>query len=91
MEDVVDLSGWKTMGNLEFTKWQVMVSKLDDTLLDHHHLKNMRIHQAVPVMWCIDNKNVHDIQSFVPEIFVKISKQTWELMDENDDKMIQLN
>ncbi len=61
MEDVVDLSGWKTMGDLEFTKWQVMVSKLDDTLLDHHHLQNMRICQAVPVMWCFNNKNVHDI------------------------------
>jgi len=33
---------------------------------------------------------VLDTQSFVPAILVKISKTTWELMDENDDKMEQL-
>jgi hypothetical protein len=33
---------------------------------------------------------VLDTQSFVPAILVKISKTTWELMDENDDEMEQL-
>ena len=31
-----------------------------------------------------------DTQSFVPAILVKISKTTWELMDENDDEMEHL-
>ncbi len=39
--------------------------------------------------WCLDTKNVLDTQSFVPAILVKISKTTWELMDENDDEMKQ--
>ncbi len=39
---------------------------------------------------CLDTKNVLDTQSFVPAILVKISKTTWELMDENGDKMEQL-
>jgi hypothetical protein len=33
---------------------------------------------------------VLDTQSFVPTILVKISKTTWELMDEKDDEMEQL-
>ena len=40
--------------------------------------------------WCLNSKNELDTQSFVPTILVKISKTTWELMDEKDDEMEQL-
>ena len=82
--------GHKTTGDVGFTKWQVMMSDLGATIIDHNYLQQMRIRQSIPVAWCIDTKNVLDTQSFVPAILVKISTTTWELMDENDDEMEQL-
>ena len=79
--------GQKTTGDVGFTKWQVMVSDLGDTIIDHNYLKSMRIRQSIPVVRCVDTTNVLDTQSFVAAILVKISNQTWELMDENDDDM----
>ncbi len=66
------------------------MSNLGDTNIDHSYLKNMRIRQSIPVVWCVDTKNILDTQSFVAAILVKISNKTWELMDENDDDMEQL-
>ena len=63
VEDIGDVSGWETRGSVEFTKWQVMVDKLNDTIIEHNYLRQMRICQSVPVMWCVDNKNV--LESFV--------------------------
>ena len=82
--------GHKTTGDFGFTKWQVMMSNLGDTIIGRNSLQQMRIRQSIPVTQCLDTKNVLDTQSFVPAILVKISKTTWELMDENDDEMEQL-
>jgi hypothetical protein len=47
----------------------------------------MKLRQHVPVAYCINDKNIVDIASFVPAYLVKIGKNLWEVMDEHDEKM----
>ncbi len=41
--------GQKITGDVGFTKWQVMISDLGDTIVDHNYLQKMCIRQSIPV------------------------------------------
>jgi hypothetical protein len=69
-QGVPSTRGHKTTGDVGFTKWQVMMSDLGDTIIDHNYLQQMCIRHSIPVMWCLNTKKVQNAHSFVPAILV---------------------
>ncbi len=80
------VSPWKATGDTYYTQWQIMVNDLIGEV-DHNYLKKMKLRQHVPVAYCINNKNISDIGSFVPAFLVRVGKNLWEVMDEHDEKI----
>jgi len=82
---------FKTTGDENFTAWQVLRSELSTSaVVDSAYLQNMKLRDKVPVAYCLNDKNISKIQSFMPAILVRVGKKQWELMDENDDHMEQM-
>jgi len=81
------VTNFKTTGDDNYTVWQIMVSELRGTV-DREHLQRMKL--KVPVAYCMNEKNIRVVASFVPAILVRLGQKLWELMDENDDHMEQL-
>ncbi len=52
--------------------------------------QSRKIRDEVPIAFCIDETNITKMKSFVPAILVCIGKKQWELMDENDNEMEQM-
>jgi hypothetical protein len=67
-----------------------MTYELSDTVMDQRYLHKMQIRASIPVQWCIDTTNILSAKSFVAAYLVKISKNTWELMDDNNQLLEQL-
>ena len=81
----------KTTGDDDFTAWQVLRLDLSDVVVvDCEYLQSRKIRDKVPIAFCIDESNITKMESFVPAILVRIGKTQWELMDENDDEMEQM-
>ena len=84
-------NNFKTTGDEEFTAWQVLLSELSDSVtVDCDYLQRMKLKKKVPIAFCVDEKDISNVKSFVPSILVRVGKTMWELMDENDDHMEQL-
>jgi hypothetical protein len=82
---------FKTTGDEDFTAWQVLRSDLSDAVVvDCEYLQSRKIRDKVPIAFCIDESNITKMESFVPAILVRVGKTQWELMDENDDDMEQM-
>ena len=81
--------GEKTTGDTNDTVWQVLVSELDATV-DQEYLQRTKLGEKVPIAYCTNVKDITAVTSFVPAILVRVSTKKWELMDENDDEMEQL-
>jgi cobalamin biosynthesis protein CobT len=81
------VTNFKTTGDDNYTVWQIMVSELRGTV-DREHLQRMKL--KVSVAYCMNEKNIRVVASFVPAILVRLGQKLWELMDENDDHMEQL-
>ena len=72
------------------TAWDILMSEMgDDVVVDLDYLVQQKIRAKVPVANCMNIKDITNHRSFVPAILVKIGKNTWEVMDENDDHLIQ--
>ena len=59
-------------------------------VVDCSYLQNIKLKEKVPIAYCTDERNIHKVQLFIPAILVCIGKKQWELMDENDDHMEQI-
>ena len=55
--------------------------------MDGNYIQRMKLKEKVPIAFCMNEKNITKIQSFVPAILVRVGKNCWDLMDENDDQM----
>ncbi len=51
----------------------------------------MKLQESVPVAWCVENHEVHHLESFVPAYLTRISTHLWEITDEDDLEMSQLD
>jgi hypothetical protein len=81
--------GEKTTGDTNDTVWQVLVSELD-AKVDREYLQRTKLGEKAPIAYCTNVKDITAVTSFVPAILVRVSTKKWELMDENDDEMEQL-
>ncbi len=82
---------FKTTGDKDFTAWQVLRLDLSDAVVvDCEYLQSRKIRDKVPIAFCLDEGNITKMESFVPAILVRVGKTQWELMDENNDEMEQM-
>jgi hypothetical protein len=75
----------KSTGDSVLTEWQTMTYELTESVINVRYLHNMQIRASVPVQWCVDTTNIVSPKSFVAAFLVKISKSTWELMDDKGE------
>jgi hypothetical protein len=81
----------KSTNDTELTEWQATTYELADSVIDVRYLHKMRIRASVPVQWCVDTANIMSAKSFIAAFLVKISKSTWELMDDKGELLQQLD
>ncbi len=59
-------------------------------MVDCEYLQSRKIRDKVPIAFCINESDITKMESFIPVILVHIGKKQWELMDENDNEMEQM-
>lgn len=79
----------KTTGDSDVTAWQQLVLDMGETTLDHDYIRQMPLNKPVPVASHKEG-SVMDTKSFVASLLVRTSNSTWELTNEYDDDMVQL-
>ena len=77
---------WKITGDTNYMQCQIMVSDLIGEV-DHNYMQKMKLRQHFPVAYCINDKNISHISSFIPAYLVKIGKNLWEVMDKHNEEM----
>jgi hypothetical protein len=75
----------------KISRWHKSVNKPDDVQIDLAFLRELKLRESVPVAWCVENHEVHCLESFFPACLTKISTHLWEITDEDDLEMAQLD
>ncbi len=76
----------------EISRWHESVNKLsNDVQIDLAYLRELKLRESVPVAWCVQNHDVQHLESFVPAFLTRISAHLWEITDEDDLEMAQLD
>ena len=75
----------------ELTHWENLVDSgipwKDGVTIEN--IKKMKILDKVPVVYCIDNRDITNMASFVPAILKRVGGNIWEILDENEDEMYE--
>ena len=75
----------------KISRWHKSVNKPDDVQIDLAFLRELKLRESVPVAWCVENHEVHCLESFFPACLTKISTHLWEITDKDDLEMAQLD
>ncbi len=76
----------------EISRWHKSVNRQpNDVQIDLAFLRELKLRESVPVAWCVQNHDVHCLESFVPTFLTRISTHLWEITDKNDLEMAQLD
>ncbi len=76
----------------EISCWQESVNELpDDVQIDLAFLRELKLRESVPVAWCVKNHEVHCLELFDPTFLTRISAHLWEITDEDNLEMAQLD
>jgi hypothetical protein len=76
----------------EISRWHESVDNLpNDVQIDLAYLRELKLRKSVPVAWCVQNHNVHWLESFVTAFLTRISAHLWEITDKDNLKMAQLD
>ncbi len=76
----------------EIFHWHESVNKLpDDVQIDLVFLRELKLRESVTVAWCVENHEVQRLESFVPAFLTRISAHLWEITDEDNLEMSQLD
>jgi hypothetical protein len=76
----------------EISRWHKSVNKLpNDVQIDLAYLRKLKLRESVPVTCCVQNNDVHHLISFVHAFPTRISAHLWEITDEDDLEMAQLD
>jgi hypothetical protein len=75
----------------EISHWHESVNNLpNDVQIDLVYLRELKLKESIPVAWCVQNHDVHCLELFVPKFRMRISAHSWEITDEDDLEMAQL-
>ncbi len=76
----------------EISCWHKSINKLpNDVQIDLAYLRELKLRESVPVAWCVQNHDVHCLESFVPAFLTRISAHLWEITDKDDLEMALLD
>jgi hypothetical protein len=51
----------------EISRWHESVNNLPNNMqIDLAYLRELKLRESVPVAWCVQNHDVHCLESFVP-------------------------
>ncbi len=76
----------------EISHWHKRVNGLPyDVQIDLAYLRELKLRESVSVAWCVQNHEVHCLELFVPAFLTRISAHLWEITDEDDLEMAQLD
>ena len=71
------------------TAWHCAVNELpEDLVIGLEYMSNLKLHESVPIAWCVNTNQVCKMQSFVPAFLTRVTKHMWEVTDV-DDLIIQ--
>jgi hypothetical protein len=81
----------KSTPSEEISCWHKSVNELpDDVQIDLAFLRELKLRESVTVAWCVENHQVHFVESFVPAFLTRICTHLWEITDKEDLEMSQL-
>jgi hypothetical protein len=76
----------------EISCWHKSVNKRpNDVQIDLAYLRELKLRESVPVAWSVQNHDVHCLKLFVPAFLTRISAHLWEITDEDNLEMAQLD
>jgi hypothetical protein len=76
----------------EISHWHKSVNDLpNDVQIDLAYLRELKLRESVPVAWCVQNHDVPHLELFVLAFLARISTHLWEITDEDDLEMEQLD
>jgi hypothetical protein len=85
-------SKYKSTPSEEISCWHKSVNKLpDDVQTNLAFLRELKLHESVPVALCVEKHRVHCLESFVPAFLTRISPHLWEITDEDNLDMLHLD
>ena len=65
--------------------WFGAVEAMDkNEFVDLEYLSDLALRESVPIAWCVDTRDVHEVRSFVPAYLLRVSKNMWEVTDVDD-------
>jgi hypothetical protein len=57
----------KEEGDVDTTRWEDMASELPG-LVDVAYLRLLKVHAVVPIVYCVNTKNINQMHSFVQQL-----------------------
>jgi hypothetical protein len=76
----------------EISRWHESVKDIpNDVQINHAYLGGLKLGESAPVAWCVQNHDVHHLELFVPAFLTRITAHLWEITDEDDLEMAQLD
>ncbi len=76
----------------EISCWHESVNELPNHVqIDLAYLRELKLRESVPVAWCVQNHEVHCLESFVPAFLTRINAHLWEITDKDNLEMAQLD
>jgi hypothetical protein len=85
-------TNYKSAHSEEISCWQESANELpNDVQIDLAFLRELKLRESVPVAWCVENHQVHCVESFVSAFLTRISAHIWEITDKDDLEMSQLD
>jgi hypothetical protein len=65
--------------------WFGAVEAMDESeFIDLEYLSDLSLCERVPIAWCVDTRDVHQVRSFVPAYLLRETKNMWEVTDVDD-------
>jgi hypothetical protein len=81
------LADGKEEGDVDTNRWEDMVSELP-WVIDVAYLRLLKVHAVVPIVYCVDTKNINNMHSFVPAV-MKRNGNAWEVLDDKEDELYE--
>jgi hypothetical protein len=82
-------STWRSLLGKRITK---EFNELPDNVqIELVFLREFKLRESVPVAWCVETHEIHHLESFVPAFLTRISAHLWEITDEDNLEMAQLD
>ncbi len=75
-------------GEIDTTRWEDMVSELSG-VIDVAYLILLKVHAVIPIVYCVNTKNINQMHSFVPAVMKKIGN-AWEVLHDKEDYLYEM-